>query len=133
LIFDTAGQEDYDRLRPLSYIGANCFLVCFSVVSPCSFENINCVWISEVEHYCPKTRKILVALKCDLREDKEIQEKLARSSQHPITFEEGKELAEKLSIPYMECSALTGEGVDNVFRAARKAPLPHSGPKRAVS
>lgn len=39
-LFDTAGQEDYDRLRPLSYPQTDVFLVCFSVVSPASFENV---------------------------------------------------------------------------------------------
>lgn len=35
-----SGQEDYDRLRPLSYPQTDVFLVCFSVVSPSSFENV---------------------------------------------------------------------------------------------
>ena len=39
-LFDTAGQEDYDRLRPISYPDTNVFLVCFSVVSPDSFTNV---------------------------------------------------------------------------------------------
>lgn len=39
-LFDTAGQEDYDRLRPLSYPQTDVFLVCFSVISPASFENV---------------------------------------------------------------------------------------------
>jgi hypothetical protein len=39
-IFLTTGQEDYDRLRPLSYPQTDVFLVCFSVVSPSSFENV---------------------------------------------------------------------------------------------
>ena len=34
------GQEDYDRLRPLSYPQTDVFLVCFSVVNPSSFENV---------------------------------------------------------------------------------------------
>ena len=39
-LFDTAGQEDYDRLRPLSYPQTDVFLVCYSVVSPSSYENV---------------------------------------------------------------------------------------------
>ena len=38
--FLPTGQEDYDRLRPLSYPQTDVFLVCFSVVSPASFENV---------------------------------------------------------------------------------------------
>lgn len=40
LAFLFVGQEDYDRLRPLSYPQTDVFLVCFSVVSPSSFENV---------------------------------------------------------------------------------------------
>ena len=43
-----AGQEDYDRLRPLSYPQTDVFLVCFSVASPTSFENAKSKWIPEI-------------------------------------------------------------------------------------
>ena len=39
-LFDTAGQEDYDRLRPLSYPQTDVFLVCFSAAAPASYENV---------------------------------------------------------------------------------------------
>ena len=53
-LFDTAGQEDYDRLRPLSYTCMDVFLLCFSTtVIPSSFENVRDKWASEIKHYCP--------------------------------------------------------------------------------
>lgn len=39
-MFSSVGQEDYDRLRPLSYPQTDVFLICFSLVSPPSFENV---------------------------------------------------------------------------------------------
>ncbi|GMT33856.1 hypothetical protein PFISCL1PPCAC_25153, partial [Pristionchus fissidentatus] len=47
-LFDTAGQEDFARLRPLSYPETDIFLVCFSVVSPTSFENVKENWVPEI-------------------------------------------------------------------------------------
>ena len=47
-LWDTAGQEDYDRLRPLSYPQTDVFLICFSVISPASYENVKAKWYPEV-------------------------------------------------------------------------------------
>ncbi|RDX67784.1 Rac-like GTP-binding protein RAC2, partial [Mucuna pruriens] len=52
-LWDTAGQEDYNRLRPLSYRGADVFLLAFSLLSRASYENISKKWIPELRHYAP--------------------------------------------------------------------------------
>merc|ERR1712178_549932 len=72
-LWDTAGQEDYDRLRPLSYPQTDVFLVCFSVVSMPSFNNVKSKWIPEIQHHAPGVPVILVGTKSDLRNDRETQ------------------------------------------------------------
>lgn len=59
-LWDTAGQEDYDRLRPLSYPQTDVFLICYSVASPSSFENVTSKWYPEIKHHCPDAPIILV-------------------------------------------------------------------------
>ena len=78
-LFDTAGQEDYDRLRPLSYPQTDVFLVCFSVVSPSSFENVKEKWVPEITHHCQKTPFLLVGTQIDLRDDAATVEKLGEN------------------------------------------------------
>uniref|UniRef100_A0A8C8DHS2 Cell division control protein 42 homolog n=1 Tax=Oryzias sinensis TaxID=183150 RepID=A0A8C8DHS2_9TELE len=110
-LFDTAGQEDYDRLRPLSYPQTDVFLVCFSVVSPSSFENVKEKWVPEITHHCPKTPFLLVGTQIDLRDDPSTVEKLAKNKQKPITPETAEKLARDLkAVKYVECSALTQVG-----------------------
>ncbi|KAH9742773.1 Rac-like GTP binding protein [Citrus sinensis] len=70
-LWDTAGQEDYNRLRPLSYRGADVFLLAFSLISKASYENISKKWIPELRHYAPTVPIVLVGTKQDLREDKQ--------------------------------------------------------------
>ncbi|XP_028104946.1 rac-like GTP-binding protein ARAC5, partial [Camellia sinensis] len=58
-----AGQEDYNRLRPLSYRGADVFLLAFSLISKASYENVAKKWIPELRHYAPGVPIILVGTK----------------------------------------------------------------------
>ena len=61
-LWDTAAQEDFDRLRPLSYPQTDVFLICFSVVSPSSFENVTSKWCPEIKHHCADAPILLVGM-----------------------------------------------------------------------
>ncbi|RKP26651.1 GTP-binding protein rhoA [Syncephalis pseudoplumigaleata] len=125
-LWDTAGQEDYDRLRPLSYPDSHVILICFSVDQPDSLENVQEKWISEVLHFCKGLPILLVACKKDLRHDPKVVESLRRHNQHPVSSSDGAAVANKIgAYKYLECSARTGEGVQEVFEHATRAALLH--------
>ena len=119
-LFDTAGQEDYDRLRPLSYPQTDVFLVCFSVTSPASFENVREKWFPEVHHHCPGVPCLIVGTQTDLRDDAQVREKLAKQKMQPVRKEDGERMAKELgAVKYVECSALTQFKLKDVFDEVR--------------
>lgn len=97
-LWDTAGQEDYDRLRPLSYPQTDVFLICFSVTSPSSFENVTSKWYPEIKHHCPDAPMILVGTKIDLRDDRETLTALAEQGLSAIKREQGQKLSNKVNV-----------------------------------
>lgn len=119
-LFDTAGQEDYDRLRPLSYPQTDVFLVCFSVTSPASFENVKEKWFPEVHHHCPGVPCLIVGTQVDLRNDEQVREKLAKQKMSPVSKADGETMARQLgAVKYVECSALTQYKLKDVFDEVR--------------
>jgi len=130
-LWDTAGQEDYDRLRPLSYPQTVVFLICFSIISPHSFENVKSKWWPEIQHHCPDVPIILVGTKSDLRNDPNMTQQLASKGLRMVSLEEaGSRAREVGAVCYMECSALTQEGLKNVFDEAIRAALNKKQPKQ---
>lgn len=92
--------------------------------SPDSLENVRHKWIEEARERCPAVPIILVGLKKDLREDPLAIEEMRKRSQKFVTAREGQEMAQACGArKYLECSSLTGEGVDDVFEAATRAAL----------
>jgi small GTP-binding protein len=131
-LWDTAGQEDYDRLRPLSYPQTDVFLVCFSIISPHSFDNLKSKWIPEIQHHCPGVPFILCATKDDLRSDASMLNQLTAKGLHVISPEEGKAMANSLGAAgYYETSALTGMGLKQVFDAAVRVAMNKPKPKKS--
>lgn len=118
-LWDTAGGEEYDKLRALSYSNTNVFLICYSIINPTSLENINNKWAPEVKHFCPDTPFAIIATKLDLRDDPKIIERLAEHSAHPVTYEEGLAMAKQVGASfYCESSSLTRKGVTSLFNEA---------------
>jgi len=123
-LWDTAGQEDYDRLRPLSYPDTDVILMCFSIDSPDSLENIPEKWTPEVRHFCPNVPIILVGNKKDLRMDESTKRELAKMKQEPVRQDDGRAMSDKIgAFGYLECSAKTKDGVRAVFETATRAAL----------
>ncbi|KAH6676122.1 hypothetical protein F5X68DRAFT_278274 [Plectosphaerella plurivora] len=117
-LWDTAGQEEYDRLRPLSYPETDLIFVCFAIDCPNSLENVMDKWYPEVLHFCPYTPLVLVALKSDLRFKKTCIDMLKTQGLTPVTTEQGMAVAKKMSAQYMECSSKEMKGVDEIFERA---------------
>ncbi|KAF7407351.1 hypothetical protein HZH66_001888 [Vespula vulgaris] len=114
-LWDTAGQEDYERLRPLSYPNTDCFLLCFSISARSSYENVASKWYPEIKHHCPHVPIILVGTKSDLRDQDNLD---------IITPQECKKMKKKIKASkYVECSAVKQEGLENVFVEAIRAVL----------
>uniref|UniRef100_H3DNA6 Uncharacterized protein n=1 Tax=Tetraodon nigroviridis TaxID=99883 RepID=H3DNA6_TETNG len=121
-LWDTAGQEDYDRLRPLSYPQTVVTELCFAVPVTLLFKEMSTKWYPEVRHHCPSTPIILVGTKLDLRDEKDTIEKLKEKKLTPITYPQGLALAKEIdAVKYLECSALTQRGLKTVFDEAIRA------------
>ena len=120
-IWDSAGLASYDRLRPLSYINTDVFIVCYSVRSPASLENVTAKWLPEIRSRCPKTPFLLVGTQCDVRTDTSEQDQPRSTLVDPSRAEQvGSRTGATL---VMECSAKTQKGLKDVFVEAAKVGL----------
>jgi Rho family protein len=95
-LWDTAGQEEFDRLRSLSYDDTHAIMLCFSVDSPDSLENVETKWVGEIAENCPGVKLVLVALKCDLRKRDDDDAENAEPEKPCIDYDEGLRVAEKI-------------------------------------
>ncbi|NWH44123.1 RHOD protein, partial [Fregata magnificens] len=123
-LWDTAGQEDYDRLRPLSYSGANVVIICFDVTNTNSYDNILVKWYPEVNHFCKGVPVLLVGCKTDLRQDQAVPQKPQERHLEPISYQQAKAMARQVhAVSYLECSARYQENIENIFVEACGAAL----------
>jgi Ras-related C3 botulinum toxin substrate 1 len=108
-------------------------LICFSLVDPSSFNNVNTKWYPEVSHHCSNIPIILVGTKLDLRDDADVLSKLEVKQQAPINHEQGMQMMKEIgAAKYMECSALTQQGLNAIFVEAVRAAI-GVGPKASIN
>ncbi|XP_063721358.1 rho-related protein racA-like [Symsagittifera roscoffensis] len=110
-IQDTAGSDDFDRIRQLQYPKANAFVIVFAIDARTSFENVKIKWAPEIKHAAPGKPFILVGNKSDLRGTEEAL----------VTTSEGQARCTEIGAQlYMETSALRNTNVHNLFAEAVK-------------
>ncbi|EHB10318.1 Rho-related GTP-binding protein RhoV [Heterocephalus glaber] len=126
-LWDTAGQEDFDRLRSLCYPDTDVFLACFSVVQPSSFQNITEKWLPEIRTHNPQAPVLLVGTQADLRDDVNVLIQLDQGGREgPVPQPQAQGLAEKIrACCYLECSALTQKNLKEVFDSAILSAIEH--------
>lgn len=115
-------------------------MLCYSVDSKDSLENVESKWVGEIADNCPGVKLVLVALKCDLREQENEEdngegadgESPAQPSneQQPgekrptINYDQGLEVARRINAArYLECSAMRNRGVNEAFTEAARVAL----------
>jgi len=109
-LWDTAGQEEFDKLRPMSYPNSDIVFICFSLVDEDSLMNTREKWLPEVQDYLTDVFIFLVGLKADLRD---------AMPDNAVATERGEALVSELgATQYWEVSAKTRTHVDEVFNAA---------------
>ncbi|KUI56087.1 GTP-binding protein RHO3 [Cytospora mali] len=136
-LWDTAGQEEFDRLRSLSYDDTDLIMLCYSVDSKDSLENVESKWVGEIADNCPGVKLVLVALKCDLREASADDDEAAggagsapadgadgQKEKPMIGYDQGLEVARRINaLRYLECSAMRNRGVNEAFTEAARVAL----------
>merc|ERR1712130_739886 len=123
-LWDTAGQEAYEELRKQAYIGADVIIIGFCLVNRDSFENVTELWQKDYAKEAKDAKVVLVGLKQDLVEDATELKKLSEKNQEPVTEEEMANVAKKVGASsHLRCSALTGDGVNELGRLPFNQPL----------
>lgn len=124
-LWDTAGQQDYKKLRPLSYPQTDIFIVAFALISPTSLEDVESIWVPEIREHCPGTPYILVGTHMNARDDFDKHEEEYKSKGwEAVPTSKGQEMKETiLANDYMECDIESLQSVEKVFLNAVKIGL----------
>ncbi|KAJ8281311.1 hypothetical protein GJAV_G00066070 [Gymnothorax javanicus] len=116
-LWDTAGNDTFRGIRPMSYQQADVVLLCYSVANHTSFASVRQKWLFEVREHLPEVPVLVVATQTDQRE-------MGPYRAHCLSASEGKRLAQDIRAKgYLECSALSNRGVQQVFECAVRTAI----------
>jgi small GTP-binding protein len=100
-IWDTAGQERFRTITTSYYRGSHAVILAFDLTDNSPFPSLD-DWIGQIRHIIPNSKIFLVGTKADM--------------QHAIDRHVIEEYAEDKGVIYTETSAMTGQGIDDLFR-----------------
>lgn len=120
-LWDTAGQDRFKNIVASYYRGAHGIILTFDITNQASFQNIN-RWYDEAQNYLQKSvPKLLIGNKADL------------ASQRTVRSEEGKELADRLGVQYIETSAKNSQNVKLAFETLSRSILANTTPSAGTA
>jgi len=122
-LWDTCGESDYGRLRPLSYPPTDVFIISFSLTDILSYWDVTETWFPELRHHCPNVPFILVGTKMDLRNTNNWKQCVTKAQGIALALSVG-------AATYVECSACNESSTTFVFEQAVAAVFPRRKQQR---
>ena len=134
-VLDTSGSQEESNIRALAYKGCDAVIVCFDLTDESTLESVEAKWIPEVNKYCPGVPVYLAGCKRDLM-CCSIRGCVCGGNCCTLSEGELMEIIGRIgAVAYVECSALTSEGVEDVFQIAVDAATTKrkKGAKKIIS
>ena len=107
-IWDTAGQEKFRTITRQFYRKVDGVVLVYDIADRQSLEDLEKIWIPELNSNVQGCQMMLVGNKLDLKDDPELKDKI-------VPKEDGENVARKYATLFVEASAKNSEGVKNLF------------------